>query len=160
MNSGVAPRNKNSGVKNDKMIFDRVSKKKATDCTPAAAKIEIGVSKTVDPITKKDVITAPDGYDATSDDDTHACGDTPPAVKISQAVSGGLKVTMTHGRFQLQTIEITQGGTVIASKSVSSNETWTIPASQLGSATSGQVTATLTDLGYYQDTDSTTYTAS
>ncbi len=152
--------NKNSGVKNDKMIFDRVSKKKATDCTPAAAKIEIGVSKTVDPITKKDVITAPDGYDATSDDDTHACGDTPPAVTISQAVSGGLRVTMTHGRFQLQTIEITQGGTVIASKSVSSNETWTIPASQLGSATSGQVTATLTDLGYYQDTDSTMYTAS
>ena len=151
--------NKNSGVKNDKMIFDRVSKKKATDCTPPAARIEIGVSKTVDPITKKDVITAPDGYDATKDDDTHACDDTPPSVSIAQ-FDGGLKVTMTHGRFQLQTIEITQGGTVIASKPISSDDTWTIPAGQLGGATSGQVTATLTDLGYYQATASTNYSSS
>ncbi len=147
--------NKNSGMTNAKLIFDKVSKKKATDCTPAAAKIEIGVSKTVDPITKKDVYTAPDGYDATADDDAHTCGDAQPSVTLSKS-GGVVSVQMTHGRYQLQTIEISQNGTVIASKSISSNETW---KPDLSSAASGTLTATLTDVAYYQATDTISYSA-
>ena len=150
--------NKNSGITNAKMVFDKVSKKKATDCTPAAAKIEIGVTKTTDPITKKETISAPDGYDANADDDQHICGDAQPSVTMVQT-SGGVKVTYTHGRFQLQTVQVTQNGTVLASKPVSSNDTWAIPSSQLASATTGQLTATVTDLGYYEASSTLSYTA-
>lgn len=52
---------KTQSISNTTMTFDKVSKKKATACTPAAAKIDIGVTKTIDPYTKKDVISAPDG---------------------------------------------------------------------------------------------------
>lgn len=151
--------NKSSGITNEKLSFDRVSKKKATACTPLSARIEIGVSKTIDPITKKETVTALDGYDATADDDVHVCGDEPPTVTVTQ-VGNGLKVSYTHGRFQLQTIEVTQGGTVVASKQVSSDGTWNIPATDLASASSGQITATVTDTGYYQAVSSTGYSAS
>jgi penicillin-binding protein 1A len=141
------------------MMFDKVSKKKATDCTPTAARIELGVSKTTDPITKKETVTANDGYDASADDDVHVCGDTPPSVTISQ-VNNTVKVSYQHGRFQLQSIEITQGGTTIASQQVGSDGIWTLTASQLSSATSGTLTATVTDTGYYQTVSSTSYSAS
>lgn len=151
--------NKNAGITNAKMMFDKVSKKKATDCTPTAARIELGVSKTTDPITKKETVTANDGYDASADDDVHVCGDTPPSVTISQ-VGNTVKVSYQHGRFQLQSIEITQGGTTIASQQIGSDGNWTLTASQLSSATSGTLTATVTDTGYYQTVSSTSYNAS
>lgn len=151
---------KNAGVTNAKMVFDRVSKKRVTDCTPDAARIEIGVSKRMDPVTKKEVITAPDGYDATKNDDAHKCGDAQPAATIQQTGGGGIKVNYTHGRYQLQSIQVTQGGKVLASKSVSSNGSWSISASELSSADDGQMTVTVTDLGYYRASDSITYSAS
>lgn len=151
--------NKNAGQTNAKMVFDKVSKKKATDCTPAAARTELGVTKSTDPITKKEVVTAPEGYDSTADDDVHVCGDTPPTVSVAQ-VGSGLKVSYTHGRFQLQTIEVSQNGTVIASKQVSSDGTWNLSAGELSSATSGPITATITDTGYYQAVGTASYSAS
>lgn len=150
--------NKNSGITNAKMIFDRVSKKKATDCTPAGAKIEIGVTKTNDPVTKKEVVSAPDGYDATADDDTHVCGDVPPSVTIQQ-VGNSLEVSYKQGRFPLQSIKVTQGGTVIASQSVGSSGSWTINAGDLAGASSGQLIATITDTAYYEGSGSVNYTA-
>jgi len=151
--------NKNSGVTNAKMTFDRVSKKKANDCTPPAAKIEIGVSKTIDPITKKETIVAPDGYDATKQDDAHVCGEAQPSVTITQS-GGNLVVSYSKGKFALQTVQVAQGGTVLASKSIDNTGSWTIQAADLGSASSGQVTVTLTDAGYYQSTDSVNYSGS
>ncbi len=151
--------NKNSGVTNAKIVFDRVSKKKATDCTPAAAKIEVGVSKTIDPVTKKETIVAPDGYDATKDDDVHTCGEAQPSVTITQS-GGDLVVSYSKGKFGLQSVQIAQGGTVLASQSVENSGNWTIKAANLGSASSGQVVVTLTDAGYYQATDSVNYSAS
>src|SRR5690606_29972879 len=51
------------------MTFDKVSKKKATECTPEAAKIVIKVVKMTDPITKNTVYTNTEGYNANADDD-------------------------------------------------------------------------------------------
>ncbi len=146
--------NKSTGVTNATMTFDKVSKKKATSCTPDGAKIDIGVSKTTDPVTKQQIATAPDGYDATADDDAHQCGDAKPTVTITQS-GKSIVVKYTHGRYQLQTIEVKQGGTVIASKQVSSDDTWTI--SDLSAATAGTITATVTDTAYYTAADSTDY---
>lgn len=87
-----------AGLKTETMVFDSVSKKKATDCTPAAARIELEVIKSTDPITKKEVISVADGYDATADDDVHQCSDQPPNAKISsfeKTEDGSYKFTVT-----------------------------------------------------------------
>ena len=67
----------------EKMIFDKLSRRKATDLTPELAKIEIDVVKTIDPITKKEIYIAPDGYDANKEDNKHLAGDTKPSIEIS-----------------------------------------------------------------------------
>ena len=66
--------NKSQAQTTVSMKFDRVSKKLATACTPALAIEEQNVIKSVDPITKKTTLTAPDGYDANHNDGVHACG--------------------------------------------------------------------------------------
>ncbi|MCA9324706.1 hypothetical protein KDA23_01385, partial [Candidatus Saccharibacteria bacterium] len=81
--------NKNKAQQYSKLTFDKVSKKKATECTPAAARIELNVIKTTDPTTKKEVFVASDGYDATKDDDAHQCGDALPSVSV--AIVNGLE---------------------------------------------------------------------
>ncbi|MCL2280316.1 penicillin-binding protein [Candidatus Saccharibacteria bacterium] len=61
-------------VTTEKLIFDKVSKKLATDCTPVAAREEVEVIKNVDPLTKQVIYTPPEGYDAENYDDVHHCG--------------------------------------------------------------------------------------
>lgn len=151
--------NKSSGITNAKIVFDKVSKKKATDCTPAAARIELGVRKTTDPISKKEIITAPDGYDATADDTSHVCGDAPPAITITPQTGNSVKVTYQPGRFDLQSIQVTQGDTVIASWSADSAGSKVLSAGDLSNASSGTLTATVTDQGYYQTSDALDYSA-
>lgn len=149
---------KSAGVSNITISFDRVSKKKATACTPAAAKIDIQATKTIDPFTKKDVIVAPDGYDATADDDVHACGDAMPVVSlVIHHATKKATVSCAVGRYQLQTIEIKSGSTVIASGAVTTDCASLNPIS-LASASSGMITVTLVDAGYYTATSSEMYT--
>ena len=137
-------------------MFDRVSKKKATSCTPDSAKIEIGVSKSIDPITKKEVLVANDGYDATKDDDTHVCGDSQPTATIT-ASGSTVSITYTHGRHQLQSIEVRSGETLVLSRQVSSDGTYTLTKQELQAAGSGPLTLTVTDSAYYTATDSVNY---
>ena len=146
--------NKASGATNAKMTFDKVSKKKATDCTPAGAKVEIDVLKTTDPYTKKESITAPDGYDPNADDDAHTCGDTKPSITMS--VSGKeANLAYIAGKFPLQSVELRYGDTVIASKEVSTNDNWRVSLKDVPKG--AQLTATITDSGYYTASDSRQY---
>jgi len=141
--------NKSTGISNAKLMFDRVSKRKATSCTPEAAKIEIGVTKTLDPITKKDVYSAPDGYDATADDNVHSCDDAKPSVSVT--VDNAAKkatVSYSHGKYQLQSVEVKDAsGAVIASKSINSDGSWDV---DLSKASNGTLTVTAVDTAYYQ----------
>ena len=139
------------------MTFDKVSKKKATDCTPESAKVEIGITKEVDAFTKKDIVTSSDSaYDPEHDDDVHRCDDAKPTVSITTTASGTVSVTYTHGTHTLQSVEISSGGSVIASKQVSENGTWTLSSSELASA-SGTLSAVVTDSAYYTASNSATY---
>ena len=151
--------NKSTGISNAKLMFDRVSKRKATSCTPEAAKIEIGVTKTLDPITKKDVYSAPDGYDATADDSVHSCDDAKPSVSVT--VDNAAKkatVSYSHGKYQLQSVEVKDAsGAVIASKSINSDGSWDV---DLSKASNGTLTVTAVDTAYYQASDTGTYSAS
>ena len=82
--------NKTQGQTNAKLMFDKVSKKKATALTPDGAKIELDVNKMVDPITKKDVYTAVDtSYDASKDDDVHLATDVRPNISSIDVASVG-----------------------------------------------------------------------
>jgi penicillin-binding protein 1A len=141
--------NKNQGKSNAKLTFDKVSKKKATDCTPEAARIEVDVTKFNDPITKKDAYIATDGYDASKDDDVHKCDDVKPDVgTISVSNNKKINVSVVSGTHTLQQLEIRVDGSIVATLPVNSSGTYSTnyDFKKSGSQT---ITANLTDMAYY-----------
>ena len=148
--------NKAQAQTNAKMVFDKVSKKKATNCTPESAKIEVPVTKVTDPISKQEIVTASDGYDATKDDDAHLCEDAKPTASVSSEGSG-VSITYTHGRYPLQSVEVRSGDKVVASRQVSSDGSWKLSKKDLEAASAGALTVTVTDTAYYTASSSTNY---
>lgn len=153
---------KSQGQSNAKLTFDRVSKKLATDCTPAAAKIELDVVKTKDPITKKTVYLVPEGYDANDKDDVHECDDNTPSVgSIDIHKSGGntykISTSVVAGSHSLKEIEVKVGGKVIATLPANSSGTYSTNYSFDGDSAQ-TVTVTVRDDAYYTDTQSESFT--
>jgi penicillin-binding protein 1A len=146
----------NQSKPNATLTFDKVSKKKATDCTPDSAKIDIGVNKSTDPVTKATVYIAPDGYDASKDDDVHKCDDVKPTVgSISVTKESGntykINVSVVAGTHPLQQVEVRVGDTSIATLPATASGTYstTYTFTTSGSQT---ITANLTDNAYYTGT--------
>jgi penicillin-binding protein 1A len=141
-----------SGVK---MVFDKVSKKKAVECTPEGARIEVFVQKFTDPITKKENLVAPDGYDTTADDNIHSCGDAKPAIGgITASKKGGpIEVDVVAGKNPLQTVEIRVGGAVIATLPASASGTYKTNYTPTADGTQ-TITVTVTDSVFYAATKS------
>lgn len=75
-------------IKTEELVFDKLSKKKATNCTPEDAKVKIQAYKTVDPITKNVIYSGIEDYDYTKDDDIHICNEAKPAATIEFSKSG------------------------------------------------------------------------
>lgn len=133
-----------AGQSEEKMEFDKVSKKRATDCTPPDARIEIGVIKTTDPITKKPAYIAPDGYDASKEDDKHHCDDVKPVINAiafravgganpttpttSPARSYRITVQATQGTHPLTNMKIVVGGNVVADAAITGSGNFTTTA--------------------------------
>ena len=137
-----------------KEVFDRVSKKLATKCTPDAAKIEISVVKMKDPISKKEIIIAPDGYDATAEDTVHKCDDVSPSAAIT--IEGSqIKIRITKGTFSLDSMDVKVNGKTIASPNLSRGGVETINYKFTKDST---VSVTVRDEGYYSGTASAKYT--
>jgi membrane peptidoglycan carboxypeptidase len=153
--------NKTQGQTDAKLTFDRVSKKKATDLTPEGAKIELDVKKMIDPVTKKDVYIAPDGYDASKDDDVHKASDVKPKATVSWSPTSDpneyiVTVTVAKGTFGVADVQILIDGTVV--KTASSQGTYTYAYVIDPSVTDPiNVTASVivTDSAYYTGEDST-----
>lgn len=145
--------NKSQGQSNATLTFDKLSKFKATTCTPDAAKDTVSVIKSTDPITKQDIYTnVPNGYDATKDDDKHSCNDVKPSFAGGVATAGGsLSVTVNPGTFGLSSTSVvfTVNGAQITGVTQSGN-TYKVPYT--GATTNGSITATVTDSGYYTAT--------
>jgi membrane peptidoglycan carboxypeptidase len=99
-----------------KMTFDKVSKKKATDCTPEAAKETLDVIQNIDPVTRQTTYSAPDGYDAKADDDVHRCDDTKPFVSVITATPSNdgryytISAMVRQGTHPLQSVVFSVGG--------------------------------------------------
>jgi membrane peptidoglycan carboxypeptidase len=148
--------NKNQGRSNAKLTFDKVSKKKATDCTPEAARIEVDVMKYKDPITKKDVYLASDGYDASKDDDTHKCDDVKPTVGTISVKNDKISVSVTSGTHSLKELEIRVEGSIVATLPVSSSGTYSTEYDFKKSGTQ-TINVTLTDEAYYSASGSKSY---
>ncbi len=135
---------KNAGRSEERLVFDKVSKKKATNCTPDEAKVEVAVYKTTDPITKQPTYIAPDGYDASKEDDKHRCEDAKPSVSNIKINSVGgdryqIVVEVAQGTHPLSSLQIAVGGNAVADVAISSagsySATTTINGSQTVSAT-------------------------
>jgi penicillin-binding protein 1A len=142
-----------------KMTFDKVSKKKATSLTPDGAKIELDVTKTIDPITKKEIFTAPDGYDANADDNIHQASDIKPSATISVKPSASsnsydITVTLVPGTFAINSASLRINGNEVKSLNTSEVYNYTVPSTSKDSST---VSLVITDAGYY--TNATDITA-
>jgi penicillin-binding protein 1A len=136
------------------MAFDRISKKKATDCTPAETRVDVEVTKTYDPMTKKDTLSA-DGYDPEAEDDVHSCSDAKPTINsITVDDSSGYKiiVSASKGTHSLESYTIEVDGQTLASGSIASGS-----ASARAQSKPGKITVTVTDSAGYTATESTTY---
>lgn len=142
--------NKNSNRSSNTMSFDRVSKKKATNCTPESARVDIPVTRSKDS-SGKETVSAQDGYDATNNDDTHRCTDSKPSVSVAVSSSGqSATVYYRQGSHPLQQLEVKVGDQLIGTRQVNSDgdTNVSIPSSAGKNFT---VTATLTDSVYYSD---------
>ena len=148
---------KNQGQTNAKLVFDKVSKKKATDCTPEGARITLDILKTTDAVSKQTVYgNVPTGYDATSDDDVHKCGESAPVISGATISGSGpytISFSVTSGSsFSIDASDITVS---IDGKSYT-------PTSSGGSSykvvysgdtsPQGKITITATDKGLYSST--------
>ena len=129
---------KTSGVSKSKMTFDSITKKLASSCTPDETRIEIEISKIIDPMTKKEIWYT-NGYDKDSEDDLHKCGaggDVRPSLSLSSIQDNGdgtwtISASATSGTHTLAGFTITINGAVATSGSITgSNITYTtnIPA--------------------------------
>lgn len=130
----------------DKITFDKVSKKKATDCTPDVAKEVIDVAKFTDPLTNKTSYVSPNGYDVTATDDIHHCDDQKPFVNTISYSGGSLKTSVSRGSNPLQTVEFKVNGQSVGSVPASDTGTYTLSYALTGSQ---PVTVTVTDTALY-----------
>ena len=134
----------------EKVTFDKVSKKKATECTPESAKETLDVQKFTDPITKKAAYISPSGYDANADDDVHKCDDVKPFVTTISSSKSGKKVTanVSQGTHAIQTVVFTVGGQEIGSMAGNGSGSYTI---DYNGPFNGTVTVTVTDTALYSN---------
>jgi membrane peptidoglycan carboxypeptidase len=155
---------------------DKVSGKLATPCTPPLA-VETVYSSAIsaeipssDPAyvrwnTPVQALAQKLGYQAgaalpTDNDDKHSCSDTKPTVSLTVTDNHNgtahVSATATDGSpFTLNQITITMDGQTISTEALSGSGS-VAPFDQTASAGSHQFVATVTDSGYYQNTDTVT----
>jgi penicillin-binding protein 1A len=149
---------KTQGRANAKLTFDRVSKKKATSCTPADARIELDVTQSKDPITgKESYVNVPEGYDANAEDDAHKCGEATPIVGniTVQGTGGGtwrVSIAITQGAFGIDAsgVTVTANGSAISVSKQGDNYVGTVS----GSTQPPTGTVRVVDSGYYSTSKS------
>jgi len=142
---------KSQGQTNFKLTFDKVSRKKATDCTPSAAKYVADVLKTTDPVTKKDsYANVPDGYNSNEDDDVHKCSDTPPSISGVTVAGPNVTFVVTPGTFGVDPsgVSVTSNGASCTVNKLGGNNY------KATCSAAGVINITVTDAGYYTDTKS------
>lgn len=147
----------------DQITFDQVSKKKATDCTPEAAKTTLTIQSYKDPLTGQTTYSDTNGYDPNSSDDVHKCDDIKPYATISTSGVGKtitITVTPYQGTFPLSSLTVSVDGQQIANQAVGASGTPVTLNYTFTSSGDHTITATVSDQGMYSGTASSTKTIS
>jgi penicillin-binding protein 1A len=124
---------KTSGIAKETLVFDSITKKLATECTPPETKIEVEVSKMIDPMTKNEIWLTGE-YNRDESDDLHQCTDIRPKVlSVTTTPIGGtpanpgdpptatsyrITAYVEKGTFDFTEYEIEIDGEVISSGAV------------------------------------------
>ncbi|MBR3177394.1 penicillin-binding protein [Candidatus Saccharibacteria bacterium] len=132
-----------SGVSTQKLTFNKLNKKLATDCTPANLKVQVEATVTIDPMTKREIWYVPDDYNREAKDDCKE-GYTGPKVSLelikkaapddkkeegdkedkkeetTGVVGATLKATVTKGTGNLKSYQLIVDGKVVKSGNISS----------------------------------------
>lgn len=144
---------KTSGVTKDTKVFNKFTKTLAADCTPEAYRVEVEISKIIDPMTKKETLNVPDGYDQET---TDTCNYAAPGVSISKG-SDEVTINIKRGTADYAYTVVAGDRTVKSGNNVSSDLNIKIPLSELSDAKLKKLTVTATDVsGSLSDSDSTT----
>ena len=131
---------KTSGSKKETLVFNRVTKKIAKDCTPESLKESIEVTVMEDPVTKSKVYSGiPDGYDRESED---TCTYSSPEVALMDtAYSGGqLHFGVVKGSANLNKYIIYVDGNQVATGDVVEGENHVTVSIESGKTVRVQVT--------------------
>lgn len=144
---------KTSGVTKDTKVFNKFTKTLAADCTPEAYRVEVEISKIIDPMTKKETLNVPDGYDQET---TDTCNYAAPEVSISKG-SDEVTINIKRGTADYAYTVVAGDRTVKSGNNVSSDLNIKIPLSELSDAKLKKLIVTATDVsGSLSDSDSTT----
>lgn len=144
---------KTSGVTKDTKVFNKFTKTLAADCTPEAYRVEVEISKIIDPMTKKETLNVPDGYDQET---TDTCNYAAPGVSISKG-SDEVTINIKRGTADYAYTVVAGDRTVKSGNNVSSDLNIKIPLSELSDARLKKLIVTATDVsGSLSDSDSTT----
>jgi penicillin-binding protein 1A len=145
------------------MTFDSISKKVATDCTPAAAKVDKTVTKLYDPLTKKYTYEkTADGFDPNANDDVHSCSDSKPQVSVPaiDTVAGAsvVKFTVLPGNHTVTSVTITINGSPYDASTFKVGNQYQFPLSSLNVSGSISVSISAKDELFYEGTNGGTLT--
>ncbi len=109
---------KKSGVEKVTLEFNKVNHMLATECTPDSLRISIEATKTVDPMTKKEIWNVPEPYDREQSDDCSLTEYNSPTVSAS---SVGSSVRISVNGYGTLSYTITADGKKVESGSATSS---------------------------------------
>lgn len=116
-----------SNSSSSEVVFDTISKKQATECTPESTKVKLTVIESIDPITKQKTVSAPDGYNANEKDDIHNCSDARPQIsgvrydQHSSSNSFRISGQIARGKSPIKSILVKVDGAVVATPDAGSS---------------------------------------
>lgn len=108
---------RNSGVSKETLTFNKYTHKLATDCTPEAQKIQIEVTKSYDPITKREIWDVPEPYNR---DETDDCSYKAPSISTFSG-AGKLRATGSFGSVGSISYTLTDNGKTVETGNVQKN---------------------------------------
>ena len=106
-----------SGVSRETLTFNKYTHRLASQCTPEDQKINIEVTKTIDPITKREVYSVPEPYNRDEQDD---CSYAAPSVELFPS-GNKLKAVVTFGTSQSVKYTLYEDGNAYESGSAASD---------------------------------------
>ncbi len=117
---------KNSGVTKEKLIFNKYNHLLAAACTPDEYKIEVEVTKTIDPMTGNAIYSVPEPYNRDKND---TCDFEPPRVSLS--TSGcKLSANISRGTYDLSGATLYINGVEKGGVSLSGGAIYTLTGSE------------------------------